>query len=1025
VIVFILLFTVFVTCFAGDDGIEFLAEKNIISGDGGGLRLDEYITRAEFIKMTVKSLDKNIGMSGTSFMDIKPDDWFYSYVSFAEKEKIISGYDNRFYPNDFIKREDAAVILSRAYRTDNTLSFNISKFGDGIYISEYALPAMAYMSSEGIITGYEGKIRPCDFLTRREAAYIIYRIMTKVPAQGDSAYADFCGGYPKLRNDGISNGFNISIKTTAPCNVYYTLSKKEYSVFDKIIPDSFLISSYDTNEFNAFIPAEKDQKYNIYFCTVDKDGNRGKVNVIKEVVANPYTAGDGTLRNPYIIKNESQLYSVRYFSGSCFKLGNDIVLSENWQPIGDSQTPFSGVLDGGGFEISALNMERTGNGGLFGIIEGGTVKNLSVYAGKITADEEVGIIAGRLVDGKIENCHTNGIVMARNRSAGGIVGVNAGSILNSQTTSPAVKADTYAGGIAGVNSGRIRGCISAAYLVTANMYASGIAGINEGGSISDCCGVNMNIVDGMVSNSGNITTNRRGGRLENNYSYDLTNSNSKNGEGENSINGKPVSISDLSDRKFYIKNLGWNFDRHWRESNDEFLIPSVKNTDVPKVEKGLSVYAPVPVYTAEDFLSINENPLAHYAVMNDIDLGNTESICQYIDNAFSGSIDGRGHTLSDITIDYSENKLAYGLIGYVSNGIIRNLNIENMFISGGDVTGGVVGVNYGMIDNLNINTLSVKGDQVNGENATIGGIVGINYGTVQRSGIKGSNISARGSNITVGMCTGYNEGSVSVCMAKGRINASGYETSSVTVGGICGFNTALISEVFADVQISAKGKLSYLGGVIGVSDGGEIYAASSMGSINSSYRNSVVYGGGIFALGSNMKLSNCHSHTGVDISSDDLYAGGIGGYSLGSTVQNSYTAAVIKAVSESEGFVGGICGVNEKGFINSSVSLAKVQTAGEYGRIAAVSVEGGLNNNYAVKDEFNLEDSDLNGKGLDEREFWRSGFYFDKIADGGKLGWSYIYSDKNGVWKWGAGINPSFRMPVLANVPGQEYFTVQ
>lgn len=1011
--------------FADDfsENLEFLTKSNIISQD---FNPDEFVSRAEFLKMTVLSLDKNIGFFGTSFSDISSGDPYYSYISFAEKEKIItgaqSGAEKRFLPDNLITRQDAAVMLARAYHADERRSFNISKFRDGIYISDYALSAMAYMSGEKIMNGDERGIRPLDNLTGAEAVRMIYRIMQKTGREKEEDIeTDFTDGYPMLRADGISGGFNLTVKTTSECNIYYTLSEKEYSVFNKIIPENFLISITEGNaETDVYIPAAENKIYTIYLCTVDKHGKRGKIISIKNSLPHPYTTGSGTQEDPYIISTENQLYSVRYFPDKAFRLKNNIELSGKWESIGNEKEPFCGNFDGGGFCISNLSCETEDLAGLFGYIKGGYVKNLYVSADKITASERAGIIAGEIYDTVIDGCLTDGIVEAKDKNGGGIAGVNGGKISNSQSAAAAVRSGNYAGGICGSNTGVIEKCMSVSYLVQADMYASGIAGINEGGSISSSCAVNMNIVDDMAKNSGRITTNRRGGTLENNYSYDLAYS--SNDADSNAINGEYTPIEDLIDPDFYKTRLDWEFDDYWRGGDELFIIPTLKAFPKPDIEQGLTVYAPIPIYTKEDFLNIQNDPSAHYAVMNNIELGKTLPLCGDSEKGFCGSIDGRGFSVSPVRIEYDDKIGVYGLFGYVTGGIIKNIVIENMYVSGNDITGGFAGVNYGTLSNITIKNANIRANQVNGDNVTVSAGAAVNYGTVKDFKIS-ADISVRGNNITAGNTVGYNEGTVSHSSASGSINVSGYEDSSSTAGGICGFNNFLLSELFADVDIKSNSKTAYLGGIAGMSDGGEIYKTSSMGDLTYSRGSGLVYSGGIFALGSGIKLCHCHSGGDIKIYAENIYAGGIGGYNLKSNLQCSYSISKLSINAEKEGFAGGIAGINENGFIYSNIGAAEIETKNNSGRIAGYTLSGTAAGNYGLfnkedKSEINIERDGIN---IDKKEMSKGSFYFEPVSEGGKLGWENIYSG-SGVWKWGGDINPSYLYPLLENVPGEEHF---
>ena len=108
-------------------------------------------------------------------------------------------------------------------------------------------------------------------------------------------------------------------------------------------------------------------------------------------------------------------------------LADDITLpvvtdgGSNWTPI----QGYAGTFDGGGKTITGLTINKsTMNVGLFAsIAEGGTVKNLKLDKVNVTANSNVGAIAGQN-RGTIENCSVSGSVTGSsdNSCVGGIVG---------------------------------------------------------------------------------------------------------------------------------------------------------------------------------------------------------------------------------------------------------------------------------------------------------------------------------------------------------------------------------------------------------------------------------------------------------------------------------------------------------------------------------------------------------------------------------------------------------------------------
>jgi hypothetical protein len=139
---------------------------------------------------------------------------------------------------------------------------------------------------------------------------------------------------------------------------------------------------------------------------------------------------------------------------------------------------------------------------------------------------------------------------------------------------------------------------------------------------------------------------------------------------------------------------------------------------------------------------------------------------------FAGSLDGQGYEIRDLFIDRAD-ETRVGLFGVVSDkGVIQNIGVRNLGITGDEYVGGLVGENWNGTIRHSYSNGNVVGDR------HIGGLVGWNWGSVSNSYAAGS---VSGSRYGGGL-VGDNSGAVS----------NSYSTSSITVrsyaGGLLGCN---------------------------------------------------------------------------------------------------------------------------------------------------------------------------------------------------------------------------------------------
>lgn len=159
-----------------ENAVYSLVNKGIVNGVGKNeFAPAKNITRAEFTKLIFALTDDaNVTNKASSiFEDLDNNSWYASYVYEASKRGIVNGSGGLFRPDDFITRQDAAVIVYRTLSSQKSF-VNKTDFADSSEISEYARDAAAYLGGCGIISGMGGGVfSPQSMLTRAQAAVLI------------------------------------------------------------------------------------------------------------------------------------------------------------------------------------------------------------------------------------------------------------------------------------------------------------------------------------------------------------------------------------------------------------------------------------------------------------------------------------------------------------------------------------------------------------------------------------------------------------------------------------------------------------------------------------------------------------------------------------------------------------------------------------------------------------------------------------------------------------------------------------
>ncbi len=1005
---------------------------------------DEYITRGEFVALLVGQTDDELLCT---FYDVFESEWDYKYIAMAQNRGYALGDgENSFNSKEYLKVQDAVVFLSRVYEIDE-LSFgnyDVDVVGN---VSQYAKNYVGYAINENIYPKInEEYLKGNDKISVKDALYLI-NAYNEISQNGFSS-ARLLNGYPKTDISGSSKTIKVALKTDQPCVVYYEMLENEGNDFNYEISrdrvDTFLTSiSVGNKEIFVNLKAEPQKVYDIFFVLEGMDGKKSGVYSLRNVSVLPFTIGNGTVKNPYQIHSAYQFEQIRKYPDKCFLLCVDIEYNTDWIPIGlmRNEKNFSGVFDGGGHYIKGLKIDVENDAGLFGQIDGATIKNLYVDA-VVKGKKNSGIIAGVSNKGEIINCHTSGNVMAKENIAGGIVGKNDGEIVECVSAVYSVESNSYAGGIAGTNYGSILDCISVVNRVNSGMYASSVAGINSGGIIRNSVAASTEINNDILIKTGRITTNKENGETINNYAYSDMLSNEDINIGENTQDGSEVSWEELKSKNFYEDKLGWDFEYKWTMKNSpSFMMPTLKNVHKPELAPGMTIYAPKKISNEEELMNISKGLDAHYYLANDINLEYKNSKEKYwiplgisdeygnLHKSFSGSLDGCGNTIRNLKFSHIDNVMQYGLFGVIYGGEVRNLRIENVSGNIRGTVGTIAGVNYGKIENCNAKGSLDVYDR-NGE-TVIGGICGINYTNIISTDCQVS-INADTESASIGGISGMNEGFIFDCSHNAKLKTvQGGKSSNVVVGGISGSNySGFVYNSYANNDINSDSNTGYCGGIVGLMNGGEIYKCSSDGMIyfeSERKNNSNAYLGGICGLISGGLIMNSFSDSDIEAFSNEGYIGGISGFCENSSIQNVYSTSKLKQNGNNEAtqsiYSGGISGYCQDSYVLGSVSINKrISTNGKCGEICGYAIGGSIDNNFSYdKIEFIGERGQNSVGGIEKTysELKNRNFFFSPVYEGGLLGWDSV--DYGGE-VWQISNNQSYPFPVLNDVKNQNKF---
>jgi filamentous hemagglutinin family protein len=508
-----------------------------------------------------------------------------------------------------------------------------------------------------------------------------------------------------------------------------------------------------------------------------------------------------------------------------------------------------GGLVGAGSYSSINNSYASGNvigtdrvGGLIGSSFQHRITS-SYASGSVTGNSYVGGLIGRVGDlGKITNSYASANVSGNDR-VGGLTG---GSVNYSVFT------NIYASGsVDGVD--RVGGLVGeAGYGDTlTNSYATGsVSGSNFVGGLAGLT-ISKSLIDkSYASGSVTGTTNTSGfvgrndGAISNSF-WDMQTS----GQGTGLGSGPAISLTGLSTAQMLTQanftaattangnaNPNWDFNNTWYmvDSSTRPFLRMEYSTKISNAHQlqlmGMDLSANYTLANNLNLAAELTNPSGMWGTASASVLTGISSSFAPIGDAatpFSGSFDGLGHTISNLTINRPASN-DIGLFGATSNtSSIQNIGLLAGSIYGFRNIGSVAGSNAGSISNSFASTNAYGVDKLISQFTYLdayyaGGLVGVNTGSINLSYATGNVDSYNGAGGLVGINSG---GLIENSYATGNVTASRF------AGGLVGLNAGIVSNSYAVGNVGSSFN-SYVGGLVG----------SNYGSISNSYSRGMVSG---------------------------------------------------------------------------------------------------------------------------------------------------------------------------------------
>lgn len=184
-------------------GLRSAVQNGLLNGSNGQINSSGLLIRAQMAAIVNRAFAARKTADLSVYSDANTSAWYYNDLELAVAMRTFQGANGKLNPETPITREEAFVVLARAFALESGNTSVLDNYTDGASVSAWAQSSVAALIENGYVNGANGKLNPKTSITRAEFAKVISE-MASTYADADDSLSATVDGSVIVRENSVS-----------------------------------------------------------------------------------------------------------------------------------------------------------------------------------------------------------------------------------------------------------------------------------------------------------------------------------------------------------------------------------------------------------------------------------------------------------------------------------------------------------------------------------------------------------------------------------------------------------------------------------------------------------------------------------------------------------------------------------------------------------------------------------------------------------------------------------------------------